>query len=189
MTDTVNIPLRIMGIASEHDRTVNIQVVADSSTALEQHYTILPTIVKAGMYTTDVPLLVKRTPELKTNDVRLAGDRHFSRLYPGVTNSAASASSGGGSVRFPVRICDYLIKPNNWDTFIHTYFGTFSQVKYKLVIQVTGRTQFLTSGDDKVTPSEMNYFKMDCRDYLKKLNAANGSELKDENGNLVSFPN
>lgn len=190
ITDTVRVPLRIMGVASDRDRTVNIQVVADSSTALEQHYTILPTIVKAGMYTTDVPLLVKRTPELKTKDVRLLLEVGTSDDFiPGVYNSTTSTSMGGGAIRFPVRISDFLTKPNNWDTFIATFFGAFSQVKYKLVIQVTGRAQFFTSGDDPVTISEMNYFKMDCRDYLKKLNAANSTELKDENGNLVIFPN
>lgn len=189
VADTVKIPMRIMGLASDYDRTVNIQMVADSSTALAQQYTILPTIVKAGMYTTNVPLLVKRMPELKTKDVRLLLEVAASdEFLPGVYNSTPSASRGGGSVRFPVRINDFLTKPSNWDSFITYYFGAYSQVKYKLAIDVTGRTQFLTSGEDPVTSSQMTFFKILCRNYLIDYNATN-TPLKDENGTLVTFPN
>jgi hypothetical protein len=188
--DTVKIPLRIMGVATTHDRSVNIQIVADSSTALAEQYSVLPTIVKAGEYTTNVPLLVKRTPALKTNDVRVLLEIGASDDFlPGIYNSAASASIGGGSLRYPVRINDFLTKPSNWDSFIASYFGAYSQVKYKLVIDVTGRTQFLISGDDAVTTSQMTYFKIKCRNYLADLNAANGTKLKDETGTEITFPN
>jgi len=187
--DTVKIPLRIMGVASDHDRTANIRVVADSSTATEQQYTILPTVVKANDYTAYVPLLVKRMPELKTKEVRLLLEIDTSADFlPGVYRSQASTSKAGGSIRFPVRINDFLTRPSNWDSFITFYFGTYSQVKYKLVIDVTGRTTFLTSGDDAVTTSQMTYFKILCRNYLANYNSAN-PPLKDENGQLVTFPN
>jgi len=190
LVDTVKIPLRIMGVATSRDRSVNIQVVADSSSALAEQYAVLPTIVKAGEYTTSVPLLVKRAPALKTGDVRVLLEIGASDDFlPGVYNSAASASRGGGSVRYPVRINDFLTKPSNWDSFIANYFGAYSQVKYKLVIDVTGRTQFLTSGDDAVTTSQMTYFKIKCRNYLADLNAANGTKLKDETGTEITFPN
>lgn len=188
-SDTVKIPLRIMGAAIDRDRTVNIKVVADSSTALEQQYTLLPTIVPAGSYTTYVPLLVKRTAELKTTEVRLLLEVGESADFkPGVYNSASSASRAGGSIRYPVRINDFLTKPSNWDSFITYYFGTYSQVKFKLVIAVTGRSQFLTSGDDPVTISQMTYYKILCRNYLAGYNAVN-PPLLDENNVAVSFPN
>ncbi|OQP52966.1 hypothetical protein A4D02_21415 [Niastella koreensis] len=188
--DTVKIPLRIMGVAVSRDRSVNIQIVADSSTALAEQYTVLPVIVKAGAYTANVPLLVKRAPALKTSDVRVLLEiGNSDDFLPGVYNSTASASRGGGSVRFPVRINDFLTKPSNWDSFIAAYFGTYSQVKYKLVIDVLGRTQFLISGDDAVTTSQMTYFKIKCRNYLADLNTASGTKLKDETGTEITFPN
>lgn len=188
--DTVKIPLRIMGVATSRDRNVNIQIVADSSTALAEQYLVLPTIVKAGEYTANVPLLVKRAPALKTSDVRILLEVGSSDDFlPGVYNSVASASRGGGSVRFPVRINDFLTKPSNWDSFIASYFGAYSQVKYKLVIDVAGRTQFLISGDDAVTTSQMTYFKIKCRNYLADLNTASGTKLKDETGAEITFPN
>ncbi len=188
-TDTVKIPVRIMGVASDRDRTVNIRVVADSSTALGDQYTLLPTIVQAGSYTAEVPLLVKRTPELKTTEVRLLLEVGESADFKaGISNSSSSSSRAGGSTRFPVRINDFLTKPSNWDSFITYFLGAYSQVKYKLVIEITGRTQFLTSGDDPVTISQMTYFKILCRNYLADFNAVN-PPLVDENGVLVTFPN
>jgi hypothetical protein len=190
MVDTVKVPLRIMGLAAGYDRSVNIQIVADSSTALPEQYTLLPTSVKAGSYTANVQLVVNRTPALKTNDVRLllaidtSGD-----FLPGVYNSAASPSSGGGSRRYPVRINDFLTKPSNWDSFQTYYFGAYSQVKYKLIIDVTGRSEFSSSGDNAASSSQMTYYKIKCRNYLNDLNAATGAKLKDENGTEITFPN
>src|ERR1044072_5965836 len=40
MTDTIKVPLRIMGNARDKDRTVAIQIVADSTTATSQQFTI-----------------------------------------------------------------------------------------------------------------------------------------------------
>jgi hypothetical protein len=188
--DTVKIPLRIMGVAAGYARTATIQVVADSSTALPQQYELLPTVVKAGDYTTNVQLLVKRAPALKINDVRLLLEIGTSDDFlPGVYNSVASSSSGGGSVRYPVRINDFLTKPSNWEDFCAAYFGAYSEVKYKLIIDVIGRAEFPNSGDDRLSDSEMTFYKKKCRNYLADLNAANGASLKDENGTEITFPN
>ncbi|WP_207512628.1 DUF4843 domain-containing protein [Longitalea luteola] len=186
--DTIKIPLRIMGAAADYDRSVNIQVVTDSSTATPDHYTILPTVIKAGEYTTNVSLLVYRKPDLKSNELRLLLEVAASDDFqPGIYNSASGASMGGGSVRFPVRINDYLTKPLNWDTFMVFYFGSYSQVKYKIVIDVTGRTEFST-GATGLTPSEMTYFGKACSYYLEEYNRTNGTKLTDETGQEVTFP-
>ncbi|WP_205511274.1 DUF4843 domain-containing protein [Longitalea arenae] len=187
--DTIRIPMRIMGVAAGHDRSVHIQAVADSSTASPEHYTILPTTVKAGEFTTNLSLLVHRKADLKTNELRLLLEIAASEDFlPGVYHSASSPSMGGGSVRFPVRINDYLTKPLNWDTFMTFYFGSYSQVKYKLVIDVTGRTEFPNSGDDRLTPSEMTYFGKACAYYLEEYNKTNGTKLTDETGQEITFP-
>src|SRR5215831_11608325 len=59
--DTVRVPLRIMGLAKNVDRKVNVRVVADSTTAIEgSQYQIFPAIIPANSYTGYVPILVKR---------------------------------------------------------------------------------------------------------------------------------
>ncbi|HUP13001.1 MAG TPA: DUF4843 domain-containing protein, partial [Niastella sp.] len=98
MTDTIKVPLRIMGNASDKDRTVNIETVPGGTTATSQQYTILPTIVRPGSFTTDILVLVNRTPEMKIRDVRIllaiAASNDF---LPGVPNTTATNSRAGGA--------------------------------------------------------------------------------------------
>lgn len=189
ITDTVKVPLRIMGNARDKDRTVAIQILADSTTAASQQYALLPTIVKAGSFTTDIPVLVKRTPDMKTREVRIlltiAASDDF---LPGIPNTTATTSRAGGATQYLVKINDFLTKPSNWETVLSTYFGAYSQVKYKFIIDVTGRTEFPISGPDMVSPSQFLFYKKLCREALETYNTTNGP-LTDESGMLVTFPN
>lgn len=189
MTDTVKVPLRVMGNARDKNRMVAIQTVADSTTATSKQYTILPTIVKAGSFTTDIPVLVNRTPEMKIREVRIlltiAASDDF---LPGIPNTTATTSRAGGATQYLVKINDFLTKPSNWETVLSAYFGAYSQVKYKFVIDVTGRTEFPISGQDMVSPSQFLFYKKLCREALETYNTTN-TPLTDESGMLVTFPN
>jgi hypothetical protein len=189
MTDTVKVPLRIMGNASDKDRTVAIQTVADSTTATSQQYAIQPTIVKAGAFTTEIPVQVKRTPGMKTTEVRIWLEIVRSDDFlPGIPNTTPTATRAGGATRFLVKINDFLTKPSNWESVLSNYFGTYSQVKYKFIIDVTGRTEFPISGPEMISPSQFLFYKKLCREELEVYNANNGP-LKDEFGLFVTFPN
>jgi len=189
MTDTVNVPLRIMGNARDKDRVVTIQTVAAGTTATSQQYTILPTNVKAGAFTTNIPILVNRTPEMKTREVRILLEIGASDDFlPGIPNTTAAINRAGGATQYLVKINDFLTKPSNWESLLSTYFGTYSQVKYKFIIDVTGRTEFPITGQDMVSPSQFLFYKQLCRVRLETYNAANGP-LKDEFGIFVTFPN
>lgn len=189
MTDTIKVPLRIMGNARNKDRTVAIQTVADNTTATSQQYTILPTIVKAGSFTTDIQVLVNRTPDMKTREVRILLEIAASTDFlPGVPNTTATTSRAGGATQYLVKINDFLTKPSNWESLLSTYFGTYSQVKYKFIIDVTGRTEFPITGQDMVSPSQFLFYKKLCREALENYNTTNGP-LIDEFGMIVTFPN
>lgn len=189
MTDTLKVPLRIMGNARDKDRTVAIQTVADSTTATSSQYSILPTIVKAGSFTADIPVLVNRTPEMKTKEVRILITIATSEDFlPGIPNTTATTSRAGGATQYLVKINDFLTKPSNWETVLSNYFGAYSQVKYKFIIDVTGRTEFPISGQDMVSPSQFLFYKKLCREALESYNTTNGP-LTDESGMVVTFPN
>lgn len=189
MTDTIKVPLRIMGNARDKDRTVAIQTVAENTTATSQQYTILPTIVKAGSFITDIPVLVKRTPDMKTSEVRILLEIAASTDFlPGVPNTTATTSRAGGATQYLVKINDFLTKPSNWESVLSTYFGAYSQVKYKFIIDVTGRTEFPITGQDVVSPSQFLFYKKLCREALETYNTTNG-QLIDEFGMIVTFPN
>ena len=190
MTDTVKVPLRIMGLSKAINRTVAVRTVTDGTTAKEgQHFSLLPTVIKANEYAGYIPVLVKRSTDLKTTEVRLTVEVIESPDFkPGVPASAPQSPRAGGKLTMLVKLNDFLTKPANWDSFMSFYFGTFSQVKYAFVIQVTGRSEFLTSGTDPVSSSQMTYYKILCKNALAVHNASN-PPLTDEFGMPVSFPN
>jgi hypothetical protein len=189
-TDTVKVPLRIMGTAQNRDRQVQVKVLTDSSTAKQdQDFVILPAIIKADSYTGDIPILVKRTAAMKTAELRLMIEIAESADFkPGVPNSLPQSPRAGGSTKLLIKLNDYFTKPTNWDNFLVFYFGSYSQVKYGFVITTTGRSEFLTSGTDPVSSPQMIYFKVLCRSELADYKAAHGP-LIDEFGLEVSFPN
>lgn len=189
--DTVKVPLRIMGVAKTTDRTVTVRAVPDSSTAVAgQHYDFLPVLIKAGEYAGNIPVLVKKTGDLKTGEKRLLVEvMESSDFKPGIPNTVPLNPRAGGSLRFLIKINDALTKPANWDTQLASYFGTYSQAKYKFVIEVTGRTEFIFgSGADNISTSQILFYKTSCKNALLAYEAANGPML-DENGIRITFPN
>jgi hypothetical protein len=189
LTDTVKVPLRIMGNARDKDRTVTIQTIADSTTATSRQFTILPAIVKAGSFTTDIAVLVNRTPEMKTKEVRIQLAIVASADFlPGVPNTTATTNRAGGATQYLVKINDFLTKPSNWESMLSAYFGAYSQVKYKFMIDITGRTEFPVTGQDQVSPSQFLFYKKLCHEALETYNTSH-TPLIDEYGMLVTFPN
>ena len=179
-----------MGTAKGKDRVVTVRAIADSSTAVAgQHYEFLPSGIKAGEYTGTILLLVKRTTDMKTDNKRLLLEVVESADFkPGIPNTATVNPRAGGALKYLVKINDFLTMPSNWNSAPVYYFGTYSQVKYAFVINVTGRSEFLTSGTDAVSTSQFLYYKLICKDALATYEAANGP-MMDENGIRITFPN
>ena len=188
MQDTVKVPVRIMGLAKNTDRTVNV-VVADSSTAKSgQHYELLPTIVKAGQYTANIPVLVKRSTDLQVAEVTLFLEiKESNDFQPGIPNTAPVNPKAGGSLTYKIRLNDILTKPSNWDTRLTSFFGTYSKVKYLFIIQTTGIVDFPYGTASGPSPAQMTYYNILCKTALAQYNATH-SPLMDENGNAVTFP-
>lgn len=175
--DTVKIPLRIMGQATNGNRTVNVVVIADSSTAVAgQHYQLLPTIVKAGEYTANIPVLVKKSADLNAREVKLVVE----------IKESADFKPGAGTVQHKVKLTNILIKPANW-LYLQGYFGVYSNVKYLFIINATGRADFPYGPGGTMGAAEMNNFNIMCKMELANYEAANGP-LMDENNLRVTFP-
>lgn len=180
LQDTVKIPLRIMGTARGADRQVQVNVVADSSTGVAgTHYQLLPAIIPANSFTGYIPVLVKKTPDMKTTEFR---------LWVEVGTSADFQPGIPTSLRYLVKINNFFTKPSNWDSQLVGFFGAFSQVKYGFIINVTGRSEFSFSGTDAINSPMATYYKVQCKNALADYNAANGT-LYDEFGLPITFPN
>lgn len=186
--DTVFVPVRIMGNAVHKDRVVKLEAWADSSTAVEGvDYVFLPYVVPADSFTAKLPVVIKRTAEQKTKELRLMLRVVASADFlPGAVGNT-SGSIPGATLKYLIKINDFLTKPSNWDSFLVYYFGTYSQVKYKLVIDATGRFEFLTSGDNAVSTASMIFYALQAQQLQAEYEANNGP-LLDENGNAITFP-
>ncbi|PSL49857.1 uncharacterized protein DUF4843 [Chitinophaga niastensis] len=184
MMDTIKIPVRIIGMAAAQDREVILKAVADSTTATAgTDYTLLPYQIPAGAYTANLPVVIKRTTTMKKQTLRLLLEVEPSKDFlPGVPNSKGSSVVAGGTVRYLIKLNDYLTKPANWDTWLVYFFGSYSATKYKFVIQTTGIATFSTDMPYGV----FSVYSTLCKQKLAEYEAANGP-LIDENGDQVSF--
>lgn len=190
--DTVKIPVRIHGLAKNADRKINLRAVADSTNATSvTEYEILPAIVHAGRYNDSIPILIKRSASLKTKERRLLLEIVPSDDFlPGIPNTKAvfnnAIQTSGGSTRFLVKMNDFLTKPSNWDSFLVFYFGDYSAVKYKFIIEVTGRTEFPAGPPPALPFGIFEVYRQFLAEALLNYEQLHGP-LLDENGNRISF--
>ncbi|WP_126246246.1 DUF4843 domain-containing protein [Chitinophaga rhizosphaerae] len=187
--DTIRIPVQIMGTARDYDRVVTWGTVDSLTTAVAgTDYEVLPSKVPAGAYTAEVPVKVLRNAAQKTTEVRLWLEIRESKDFrPGIEDSRGSSwSHPGAGRRFLVKINDFLTKPNNWDSWLKYFFGTYSQVKYAFIIQATGRAEFPWGSANGLPYGQFQYFQTVCRNALETYEAEHGT-LMDEFGNPVTF--
>jgi hypothetical protein len=188
--DTVKVPVRIMGVAKNTAREVKLGIIATGTTAIEgTHYEFLPYTIPAGAYSADLPVVIKRTTALKTQEFRLQLQILESKDFkPGVPHSQVSGNFAGASLQYLIKINDFLTKPSNWDSRLATFFGSYSQVKYKFVIEVTGLFEFSYGFQGAtIAYGEMLYYQALCKRKLEEYVAVNGP-LMDEFGAPVVFP-
>ena len=132
LADTVlTIDLNIMGYAADVDRQVNVEVLKDSTTAID-YEVLTPTIIEKGKYTGQVKVRVKNTPLLKEQEVR---------LWLELKNSDDFIVGTSGMDYAILKWSNRLIAPANW-RWLRYYFGTYSTRYYEFIIEVTGRTEF-----------------------------------------------
>ncbi|WP_161964193.1 DUF4843 domain-containing protein [Chitinophaga flava] len=184
LIDTVRLPVRIMGAAATTDRIVGVQPVADSTSAVAgQDYLLLPTVVKAGAFTGNVQVVLKRNATMKTKLLRLSLQIVPSADFqPGVDKLAFKNGWSGAKTRFRIRFSDMLTKPDIWDAVMASFFGKYSATKYKFIIDVTGVSEFSRS----IPYGAFSVYKTLCQEKLAAYELTNGP-LVDENGERVSF--
>lgn len=167
--------LYVMGEATSSDRTVNLEVDASRTTASPSQYTVPKTvIVPAGKL--DVPFIVtlKRSNDLTSQTVS---------LYFKVVESSDFKIGVTEQNHFSIKWNDILGKPKNWDTELKEFFGEYSLVKYRFIIDSIGFGEF----GNGMTWSELKNYQIIMKTALDEYNASPAGPLKDENGQLVEF--
>ncbi|GGH79252.1 hypothetical protein HNQ91_005140 [Filimonas zeae] len=189
VTDTMKIKVKIMGNTASRNRVVRGRTIATGTTAQEGvHYEFLNGVVPADSIYGYIPVLLRRTADIQQKSVTLnLGIAVTDDFKRGVVEDST----------FTITWSDNVVKPSNWDGIISIgyYFGTYSEVKWRFIIQVTGKSSFPLQQSARVPPAPGEYTGAAMLDLNKVLKAAllqynntHDPDLTDESGNLVTFP-
>ena len=167
--------LYVMGEAASTDRTANLEVDANKTTASASQY-ILPETITIPAGKLEVPFIVTlmRSEGLTSKTVSLSFKVVESNDFKvGVIEQN----------HFSMKWNDILGKPKNWDTELKEFFGEYSLAKYRFIIDTIGFGEF----GNGMTWSELKNYQIMMKTALDEYNATHTSPLKDENGQLVEF--
>ena len=172
--DSVLMTFRIIGNASDKDREIKLVPRAISTAKPGYHYKVGKAVVKANMFDAVVPVYLYRRAGLKDSTLLAILD---------IEENADFKIGYPKQLRFKLTISDILTKPAIWDNAWAPYFGTYSQVKFRFLLTVTGRTNWPSFP----FPADSRFLSQRARNALLEYNQANGP-LIDENGAEVFFP-
>lgn len=193
-TDSVQFNARLTGYPLNQDIPFELEAIDGDLQTVKYHFPKY--VLKAGQTEMKASIYFDKlhnedifkdkpgriTFRLKSSSLLNAGSKEMSSLKVSLRNS--------------------ISKPDNWDTAplyyraLSYYFGSYSAVKYKFVMQVIGLTYFTiyvisnstTEGDPYgVSSSDMTNYIKECKIALDRYNLENGP-LLDENNLPVVFP-
>lgn len=187
--DTVWLPVRVAGSATTNERSISVNTVSATTTAIAgTHYKLLQYQMPKDSLQTRLGVVLLRDASLRDKQVELTLTIAPSADFPALMKESVMAD-GGYYSRNKVRILfsDKLIKPANWESNLATWFGAYSEVKFRFIAGVLGRSTFPTSGTGALKFFDLQYFQTTVRNALLVYNAAN-PPLIDEKGQPVVFP-
>lgn len=174
------LPLRIMGKLEDRNRTVQVEIDQQATTALATEYEIGSITIPAGAIIGNVPLKIKNSQRLETEKVELtlklkaSDDFGVEPEKPGKLNEM---------VKFRVIWTNILEKPADWPSNL---WGGYSKVKHRLVIELTGQSQY--SGTEWTATGLAYQIMGVCNEWLLAYNNDHpGAPYVDENGKQIRF--
>lgn len=183
-TDTLFLDMRIMGDLTDYDREIQLEAAEGSTATAGIHYKLPSVKIPANSYKLKYPVILFNTPDLITKTVRLeltiATNKDFINGAGMITNSRLYN-------RYKINFNNRLIKPDYW-MYIQNYFGEYSDVKYRFMIDVLGFANFMPDhiGGTVMYSDFINYagtMSKALEDYV----AEHGPKL-DETGKEIYFP-
>lgn len=189
VTDTVKFNIQTTGTAVNEDRPINVTV--SSANGQEGTDYLIPDKsprIPAGAYNYTFRVIMLRSKTIAKNPVTVsltlaAGDDF--QLGPEADSAdVANRNSTSKLLKMGIRVQDIVTKPDNWESFIKTYFGTYSETKLRFINDILKRTAFPSN----TAARTMTSYKTQLNTALTKYNTAHpGAPLTDENGLPVTF--
>ena len=188
MEAIVEIPVKLMGSITDHDRTFRAVAIPENSTAVEgTHYRLLDGVIKAGEYEGYLPIHVYRTADTKTQPVTLqvllidSDDLKAGHGDEIMEQSEDNVFYADNMIKFTLTWGDILLPPANWPYTWGTYYAN----KYKFAIDVLSMTDWPTYTRYDTDYKEGYYTAAQLQAFATQLNAAYQS-YKDANGPIYN---
>lgn len=170
--------IQTLGYVKDYDRVFKVEVVADSTTALEgSEYEILDNdlMIPAGQASTTMRILFHKTPRMNDENLqlqlRLIPGEHFVLPFgnDGFGRMPIVHSNGALMEEFDLNknpaihniyVNNFLVRPARWAVFEHV-MGVWSEKKYRLLLDYTGEmlgwTVATWNDNDKMWPPGTGY--------------------------------
>lgn len=175
LTDTIRVEFRIIGKSATNDRIIQLEAKAGATAKAGYHYKVGPAVIKANEFSTIVPVYVFRKAGLKDSTVKVTLQ---------IKENDDFKLGYADKLDYRLSISDILSKPTIWDSAWAPYFGTYSQVKFRFLLEATGRTNW----NSFPFPADSRYISQRAKNALLAYNQQFG-DLIDELGQPVTFPN
>lgn len=189
-TDTLKFNVQVSGATSAIDRAFAMERTADAGNAKEGvDYDVLDKdfVIPAGQFNSIVRVVIRRNPNMAKQAVNFSYNlRENVNFELGPQNDTTRFFSNRGVIsitKLKVTATDVLNKPDNWDSYIATYFGVYSEVKYRFIVDVLAKVSF----PNNTGVGTMNRNKSTLAKALVTYNSTHPEKLKDENGIEISF--
>ncbi len=164
------------GLALNQDTEYRIAIDTEQSTAIEGTHVRLPEklMIKSGVVADTFRIAIIRTPEMKTQDIRL--------VLKVVDNASFKSGQWDYTYRI-IRINDRISKPDWWDDMITDYYlGEYSDKKFSLFIEVTGISD-MSKGS--MNESEVRTATLQFKYWLQREKEADRTVLEEDNTEMT----
>lgn len=183
LTDTIQIPLRIIGLPRNIDRQVAISLSVGSTAKEGYHFKLENAFIPANASDGVLDVIFFRRAGLQ--DSVLAGELKIvanGDFKPGYDDHGVSTVLDRLTWRFT--LTDKLEKPSIWDSYWKNLFGDYSNTK---ILFLTGLLNYTNWNQGGLFPQDSNQMVAQARLGIYEYEKVNGPML-DENGNRVIIP-
>lgn len=183
-TDTLYVIANLTGKPAVTDLPFRLEVVADSTNVSPSDYTMGATIMPANSFQARIPVVVKKAvPGL---DLKKERAKLVFRFVP----NEHFLQGDTAQKLFRITWFDFLAKPVTW-VYIESLIGTFSQAKYRFIIDTLGMTDFTAlAGNINLLLAVQSALKKALKDYNENPDNAGRAEgwpYLDDDGTPLTF--
>lgn len=183
--DTIFLDMRLQGPVTSYPRAIKIKA-SEGTTATEGVDFQLPEFyLPAGSTVAQYPVVVYNTKAMNDRSLRIVLDVATSDdLVPGATGQVGQDDGRTIAInQYKILVSNILEQPSYWAD-IEYFFGTFSQTKFRFMIDVLQITDFST---ESIGVSGLYNYPIVLREALQEYEREHGEPLTDEFEEEVTF--